>query len=446
MIYSGEMVWFIGAVEDRNDPLEIGRVRVRCFGIHNEDKTILKTEDLPWATMMLPPNSAGTGSIGQSATGIVQGAWVVGFFTDGKNMQQPLIMGVLPSTPYDPQNRNSNTGFVDPDKINPVDAISDNDQPLSATANYEFHPSYFVREDIRQLDIETAVPARVTTVAEDQTDTYYDRPTWSTPETHLGTSPNYPYNKVLASESGHTFEVDDTPDNPRIAQFHRSGTNYEMHNDGSKVETIVGDNYTIVLSGNNIYVKGNMNITVDQDLRMLVKGNYHLEVEGEVTENFKSSRQTKIKNSEFKETGNDFVSNVTDDYTQRIGGMENRIVDSDIRTTIGGREERLVTDDFDTVVLGNKTTTVKKDENHAVVGTLDIKSKGDFTMETESNMVTDVDLNKTVNVNEGNVNIDVKKGTKTEHVKGNVSESFESNQTTAITGNLDVDAARIDLN
>ena len=440
-IYSGEMVWFIGAVEDRDDPKELGRVKVRCFGIHNEDKSVLRTEDLPWATIMVPANSAGTGSVGQSATGIVQGAWVVGFFTDGQSMQQPLIMGTLPSTPYEPKSGiKENTGFVDPEAVNPISGEFDNDQPISATSNFDTHPSHWLRNDVRQLDVETAIPSKISTVAADAQDSYYERPTWSTPETHNGYVPKYPYNKVLASESGHTIEVDDTPDNPRLAQFHRSGTNYEIHNDGSKVETIVGDNYTIVLSGNNMYVKGNMNITVDQDLRMLVKGNYHLEVEGEVTENFKSSRQTKIKNSEFKETGNDFVSNVTDDYTQRIGGMENRIVDSDIRTTIGGKEERLVTDDFDTIVLGNKTTTVKKDENHAVVGTLDIKSKGDLTMETESNMVTDVDLNKTVSVGTSG------SGNLTETVKGNVSETYTGNQTTAVTGNIDIDGARIDLN
>ena len=47
-IYSGGMVWFIGCVEDRMDPEEIGRVRVRCFGIHTDDKThyLLKTYHL----------------------------------------------------------------------------------------------------------------------------------------------------------------------------------------------------------------------------------------------------------------------------------------------------------------------------------------------------------------------------------------------------------------
>ena len=42
-----EFIWFIGEVEDRNDPLKLGRVRVRCFGWHSTNKEELPTADLP---------------------------------------------------------------------------------------------------------------------------------------------------------------------------------------------------------------------------------------------------------------------------------------------------------------------------------------------------------------------------------------------------------------
>ena len=32
-------VWFTGVVEDRNDPAQLGRVKVRCLGFHTESKT-----------------------------------------------------------------------------------------------------------------------------------------------------------------------------------------------------------------------------------------------------------------------------------------------------------------------------------------------------------------------------------------------------------------------
>ena len=36
-------VWFVGVVEDRDDPERLGRVRVRCLGYHTENKTLIET-------------------------------------------------------------------------------------------------------------------------------------------------------------------------------------------------------------------------------------------------------------------------------------------------------------------------------------------------------------------------------------------------------------------
>ena len=47
-------IWFNGVVEDRNDPQKLGRVRVRCVGIHTQDKAVLPTADLPWSQVILP--------------------------------------------------------------------------------------------------------------------------------------------------------------------------------------------------------------------------------------------------------------------------------------------------------------------------------------------------------------------------------------------------------
>ena len=42
-------VWFLGVVEDRDDPIQLGRVRVRCYGYHTDDKSESPTKDLPFA-------------------------------------------------------------------------------------------------------------------------------------------------------------------------------------------------------------------------------------------------------------------------------------------------------------------------------------------------------------------------------------------------------------
>jgi hypothetical protein len=91
------MEYFVGVVESRDDPLMIGRCRVRIFGVHTEDKTDLPTADLPWAMPVTPINSASTSGVGQSPTGIVHGAWVVGFFMDGEDRQQFMMTGTLTS-------------------------------------------------------------------------------------------------------------------------------------------------------------------------------------------------------------------------------------------------------------------------------------------------------------------------------------------------------------
>ena len=43
--FIGEMIWFTGVVESTNDPLEQGRLKVRCYGYHTDDKTALPTID-----------------------------------------------------------------------------------------------------------------------------------------------------------------------------------------------------------------------------------------------------------------------------------------------------------------------------------------------------------------------------------------------------------------
>ena len=47
-------IWFVGVVEDREDPSQLGRVRVRCVGYHTDDKSKIPTADLPWAHVMHP--------------------------------------------------------------------------------------------------------------------------------------------------------------------------------------------------------------------------------------------------------------------------------------------------------------------------------------------------------------------------------------------------------
>ena len=93
---------FYGVVESRADPLQLGRCKVRVIGIHTEDTTVLPTADLPWASLLMPCNSASTSGIGHSPTGIVEGTWVAVFFRDGQSFQEPVIMGTFYGKPEQP--------------------------------------------------------------------------------------------------------------------------------------------------------------------------------------------------------------------------------------------------------------------------------------------------------------------------------------------------------
>jgi hypothetical protein len=83
-------IWWVGVLENRVDPLGIGRCQVRIFGWHSTLKNEVPTTDLPWAHPMIPLNSSKFFSAPQ------EDDWVLGFFLDGVNAQQPVMLGILP--------------------------------------------------------------------------------------------------------------------------------------------------------------------------------------------------------------------------------------------------------------------------------------------------------------------------------------------------------------
>jgi hypothetical protein len=82
--------WFIGVVEDVIDPLKVGRAKLRIIGWH-DDKTVVSTNDLPWAFPVRPLTHANVPS------SVRVGDWVLGFFLDGKLGQQPMMLGCFPA-------------------------------------------------------------------------------------------------------------------------------------------------------------------------------------------------------------------------------------------------------------------------------------------------------------------------------------------------------------
>ena len=230
---------------------------MRALGHHTSNKTILPTADLPWAHTMLPSTSAGISGLGQSATGLVEGSWVLGYFRDGNERQEPVIMGTLPGVPAE---LSQSSGFYDPNGIYPKYKDEPDTNRLAVNNIDKPHLANTLRIATRITGIATAdfnafPNADGSSVIASDGDTF-DQPA-------IPYNASYPYNNVFESESGHLMEYDDTLSNERIHQRHRTGTSYEIDSQGNKVEIIKGESYRLLSNKEQVQITGNSDITID---------------------------------------------------------------------------------------------------------------------------------------------------------------------------------------
>ena len=254
-------IWFFGVVEDRFDPLQLGRCRVRCVGFHTDSKQILPTQDLPWAYPISPITSASISGKGDTPTGPVEGTWVVGFFRDGDDCQEPVMLGTvggIPSDKADPRK-----GFNDPRGVYPT---TPGEQDTNKLARGQAKGTV-VEKKKASLD-SSAIPGGMGFGAKQEPPTPF--------------AAKYPFNKVHESEAGHIIEVDNTPGAERLHNYDKSGTFDEVHPDGTKVEKIVGKHYTIVAGENNVHIKGACNVSLDSGCNVFVRGSTNFKCIGSV--------------------------------------------------------------------------------------------------------------------------------------------------------------------
>ena len=230
-------VWFTGVVEDRDDPDQLGRVRVRCLGFHTEDKTRIPTADLPWAHVMHPVTDPSMNGMGHTPSFMVEGTWVLGFFRDAEDKQQPIIIGTLPGVPE--LLGNPNLGFNDPNRRS--------DDKTKDEYNQSVYPKKIGESDVNRLA--RGVDKETTIIGEkDNTRTIgipaADDTYWDEPKSTYNAS--YPKNHVFESEAGHIVEFDDTPKFQRLHEYSSSGTFYEIDAEGNRHARTLGNNKEIV--------------------------------------------------------------------------------------------------------------------------------------------------------------------------------------------------------
>ena len=174
--------FYRGVVEDNNDPLKAGRVRIRIYGLYDQKKTKsstggVPTDEIPWSEPCLPIMEGGHNKYGIFSVP-VNDSHVMVFFENG-DMMEPRYFASLPGKDH-----------------------------------------------------------------------------WE------GKSGTYPENFVIAVHGGHYIELDSTPGASRIKINHKSGTNIEITEDGTKTDTIVSDTVVNITGDNDINITGNCTIDV----------------------------------------------------------------------------------------------------------------------------------------------------------------------------------------
>ena len=278
-------IWWTGIVEGRKDPKKIGRLQVRVYGWHTDEKQYIPSEELIWAQPIFPTNSSNDTYTAK------EGDTVFGFFMDGDSAQYPFVFGRIPDVPD--KMYPTNKGFSDPGKdmgdrpvqvasrtMNDGEGMDHSDagatrypNPLkepttsrfARNENIDKTPLPFVKQNIKK-GIEAAMG-----LTWDECDPDYDA--------------KYPYNDYVMSESGHFFDIDDTKNKERINLMHRTGTMHEVRHTGTVHRKDLRHAVHLVHGSELRNIRGNLWTTVERWTRyrskgkILVEGNDHLKVD-----------------------------------------------------------------------------------------------------------------------------------------------------------------------
>jgi muramidase (phage lysozyme) len=269
-------LFFIGVIENNNDPRKEGRVQVRAFGVHGTNKQVPRDE-LPWAIVM-------QGGYDPNVIPKLN-SWVFGIFLDGRDAQEPMVMGLIPTqyaTIIDPDK--NGWGFIpDRDGVEAAHGSAPNDvmQPQNSR--------YTRGEYIQETQVLTQEMGRTVDVKVGGTEE-----TWDQPSSAYNTQ--YPHNRVWET-AHHSIELDDTPGGERVTVRHKSGSFIEIDSRGTTTNKTVGDHFdvmdrkqhvvvggmsTVTIMGNSyVYVRGNKIEEIEGDLKTLVHGNHMISVGGQ---------------------------------------------------------------------------------------------------------------------------------------------------------------------
>ena len=136
--------WWIGQVEDTEDPKESGRCKVRIVGLHPKECSTVTNENLPWAISTFPVTTPHIpGACTTVSNQLDKGVWVIGFFLDN-DQQQPCIIGSIGGVAHstdkelsseDPSEECLGFSSIFPRTAVPADTSTDKDGELVKQTN-----------------------------------------------------------------------------------------------------------------------------------------------------------------------------------------------------------------------------------------------------------------------------------------------------------------------
>ena len=183
-----------GVVEDNNDPLKIGRVRVRIFGVHSDKNEksgakfeFVKTSELPWAEVMGGTGFGLVGGVGLSSV-LHQGTWVW-VMLENNEPNKPVVLGTIHGVNSEsPSGKSSSgAGFYDPaGKFPPASGVG-------------------------RSDMNNRLDGAYTTT------------------------------QVIETQAGHVIEIQDTPGSERIKVTHKTGSSFCIDAGGNIVVNCAAD-------------------------------------------------------------------------------------------------------------------------------------------------------------------------------------------------------------
>ena len=331
--------WFVGVVEDRDDPEHASRVRVRCLGYHSDDTGDIPTADLPWASVMMPVTAGANSGIGVSPHFLLEGTWVLGFFRDPAK-QEPIILGALPgknttdtteftiASSSKEGGQSKKEGFKDPNSKYPLklyldlpdtNLLAQNDT-TDILQGFATSTSSHVSNETKGGSIALANSNLIKWV----------NASGSSLEQLPSTQDQaqYPYNHVFETECGHYVEFDDTEGSERIHVWHKMGTFIEIDKDGNIVlKTPEGVNMTTIIGGNmDTYVQGDYSLSVDGTMDIYGKG--------DITELWDSNRKTTIGGTETLEITGAVEQTYSSTLTQKVTGAVEHTFSASLKTSI----------------------------------------------------------------------------------------------------------------